>query len=89
MVVTLEAGRHRLEIHNREGGTMIDRFYVTSLGDVPGVKDDNGCRPPHTVLLAGACVPSCGHAQGQICSPVRCAGRPRIVAYDCAACCTP
>jgi hypothetical protein len=63
MVVTLEAGRHRLEIHNREGGTMIDRFYVTALGDVPGVKDDNGCRPTHTVLLAGACVPSCGHAR--------------------------
>jgi hypothetical protein len=47
------------------------------------------CNPPHSILVNGQCVPSCGHAGGT-CGPQgsACSGE-LVTSYDCAVCCKP
>lgn len=48
------------------------------------------CDPPNTMLVDGACVPSCGVAGGNTCtdgSTTLCVGLPQLTSYDCPVCC--
>lgn len=82
----LAAGAHQLVIANAGPGARLDRLYFTKDGDEPP-GNDTPCRPPHTVELDGACVPSCGLLMGTACGPVDCMGREPLPAYDCDICC--
>jgi hypothetical protein len=85
----LTKGDHTLDMANDAPGLKIDRFYVTSGGDVPkpGAGDDLTCNPPHTIFKAGACASSCGTLSGNSCDPVACQGQTHLPAYDCTVCC--
>ncbi len=82
----LGAGAHELVIANAGPNARLDRLYLTAAGDAPP-GNDTPCNPPHTVELAGQCVPSCGLLQGTACGPVDCADRAPLPAYDCDVCC--
>jgi hypothetical protein len=65
-------------------------------GDEPPPSDPaaddptGGCDPPHSVEVGGRCVPSCGHAGGNMCSTGTdgaCDGLASIESYDCPICC--
>jgi hypothetical protein len=89
ILFSLTKGDHTLDIANDAPGLKIDRFYVTSGGDVPkaGPGDDLTCNPPHTIFRAGACASSCGTLMGNSCDPVACQGQTHLPAYDCTVCC--
>lgn len=60
--------------------------------DAPSPPPDAGprCDPPNSVLVGGACVPSCGVAGGNTCvdaTSTLCEGIAPLRAHDCAACC--
>lgn len=87
LIFPLEAGSHRLEIANSRTLARLDQLYVTSTGDVPP-GNDTECSPPHSIEMAGVCVPSCGsHAVNVSCDSTICATREPLQAYDCAVCC--
>lgn len=65
-------------------------------GDEPPPTDPDaddpagGCEPPHSIDVGGRCVPSCGHAGGNVCSTGldgACDGLAPIESYDCPVCC--
>ena len=62
------------------------RREVATEGDVPP-GNATPCSPPHSIEVAGSCLPSCGSQQGRTCGPVACAGKVTIPAYDCDICC--
>jgi hypothetical protein len=83
----LSVGHHALDVANCSDNTKLDRLYVTAGGDRPmGV---SMCNPPHTILLGGMCVSSCGQLGGSSCDPVVCTGQVLLPAYDCTVCCAP
>lgn len=87
LIFPLEAGPHRLEIANSRTLARLDQIFVTSAGDVPP-GNDTECSPPHSIEMAGACIPSCGsHAVNVSCDATICATREPLQAYDCAVCC--
>ncbi len=83
----LSVGHHGLEIANCSDNTKLDVLYVTAGSDRPA--GDSMCNPPHTILLGGMCVSSCGQLGGTSCDPVACAGQTLLPAYDCDVCCAP
>jgi hypothetical protein len=87
MMFQLMVGKHNLEIANCSDNTKLDRLYVTSGGDRP--PGTNMCNPPHSILIGGMCVSSCGMLGGTSCDPVACAGQTLLPAYDCNVCCAP
>lgn len=87
LVFTLAAGVHTLVFANAGPRARLDRIYITARGDQPEPANDTPCRPPHTVELDGACVPSCGLLMGTRCGPVDCMGQEALPAYDCDICC--
>ena len=84
-VFSLAAGAHELVIANAGPGARLDRLYVTAGGDEPP-GNDTRCDPPHTIEVAGECLPSCGLLMGTVCGP-GCLGREPLPAYDCDVCC--
>jgi hypothetical protein len=86
LVFPLEAGEHTLTLASCVEGVALDRLYLTADGDVPP-GNDTPCSPPHSIELAGACLPSCGAQRGRMCGEAACAGRPLLDAYDCDVCC--
>jgi hypothetical protein len=80
------AGEHALVIANCVPGVALDRLYVTAGDEVPP-GNDTPCRPPHSIEIAGQCLPSCGSQSGTTCSAPDCAGKPLLGAYDCDVCC--
>jgi hypothetical protein len=82
----LEAGPHRLVLADAVSGVELDRLYITADGDTPP-GNDTPCSPPHSIEIAGACLPSCGAQQGRMCGASACAGLAHIPAYDCDICC--
>jgi hypothetical protein len=82
----LNAGPHEIVIANCAEGDRLDRMYITSDGDIPP-GNDTQCNPPHSILLDGGCVRSCGSQGGNLCGIVQCSGRPQLPAYDCDLCC--
>jgi hypothetical protein len=83
---TLTQGVHELTLANATSGVRLDRLYFTAAGDEPP-GNDTPCRPPHTVEIAGQCVPSCGSLKGTTCSPALCEGASLLESYDCDVCC--
>lgn len=55
---TLTAGNHTLEIANRESGFMVDKIYVTSLGDTPSGVGPAGGGAPTDPCIANIGFPS-------------------------------
>jgi hypothetical protein len=86
IVFSLEAGEHRLQIGNAVTGAELDRFFWGALGQ-PGPTQDTICNPPHSVLMGGSCVSSCGSYGKVSCGTDVCAGKPEVVSYDCTLCC--
>jgi hypothetical protein len=82
----LEPGAHELVIANCVDGARLDRLYVTAAGDVPP-GNATRCDPPHSIDLAGQCLPSCGALQGTQCGEQACTDREQLPAYDCEVCC--
>jgi hypothetical protein len=82
----LGAGTHTLVLASAGPSARIDRFYITKDGDQPP-GNDTACRPPHTIDIDGACLPSCGLLMGTACGPVACMDREPLPAYDCDVCC--
>ena len=82
----LQPGSHQITFANCVPGVELDRLYITARGDTPP-GNDTICNPPHTIELAGKCVESCGHLNGNICGVAACAGQTTLVAYDCDVCC--
>lgn len=82
----LAAGAHELSIANCVEGAELDRLYITAAGDMPP-GNDTACRPPHSIEVAGECLPSCGSLDGKLCGESNCAGKPLLPAYDCDICC--
>ena len=82
----LLAGKHELVLANAANEVGLDRLYVTADGDEPP-GNDTACDPPHSISVAGECLPSCGGLGGTACSDEMCAGKPLLAAYDCAICC--
>ena len=82
----LGAGPHRLLLASCVEGVWLDRLYVSAEGDVPA-GNETPCRPPHSIDVAGSCLPSCGSQQGRMCGAVACAGKVLLPAYDCDVCC--
>ena len=85
LAFALEPGAHELVIASCVAGARLDRLYVTDGGDEPP-GNDTPCRPPHTIEIAGECLPSCGVLEGTRCGPA-CTGLPTLPAYDCDVCC--
>jgi len=79
-------GNHELVIANCVEGVALDRLYLSATGDEPP-GNDTPCNPPHSIELAGECLPSCGSQNGTTCGTVACEGRPVLPAYDCDVCC--
>jgi hypothetical protein len=83
----LAAGPHQLAL-----SSAVDQFGVDRLYYAPDHSEPQGtepvCDPPHSVLLDGACNPSCGSLAGQ-CGGEPCVGLPTMPTYDCPACCIP
>ena len=79
-----------------DAGPTPDGGGTQDAGQPDGGAPDTGppgdpCDPPNTVLVDGACLPSCGGAGGTICtSPDSglCAGEPLLASWDCPTCCT-
>ncbi len=86
VIFPLSAGTHRLELANAVTGATVDRFQVALLGDTPPSSSAQ-CEPPHSVLLSGTCVRSCGSYVNVSCIMEECAEREEVVVYDCAICC--
>jgi hypothetical protein len=86
MQFALSAGPHQIVIADAAGGLGIDRFYLTTGTETPP-GNDGPCEPPHTIQIAGVCLPSCGSQGGNSCGTVQCAGYPILPAYDCDVCC--
>ena len=82
----LTPGAHELVIASCVPGARLDRLYVTGGGDEPP-GNETPCRPPHSIEVAGECLPSCGILQGTRCGVVACEGHERLPAYDCDVCC--
>jgi hypothetical protein len=82
----LGAGTHELVFANAVAGADLDRLYITAEGDVPP-GNETLCSPPHSIEIAGECLPSCGAQQGTLCGQVACEGKELILAYDCDVCC--
>lgn len=82
----LDAGPHRLEVANAVTGAEVDAFSIR-LATEDGPSNDVQCNPPHSVLIDGACVRSCGSYGNVSCGADVCAGLPEVVSYDCALCC--
>lgn len=83
----LEPGEHELLLADAVSGVALDKLYITADGDTPP-GNDTPCRPPHSIEVAGVCLPSCGAQMGRMCGVMACAGKPQIEAYDCDVCCT-
>jgi hypothetical protein len=81
-----EIGSHELVVANATEGNRIDRLYFTADGDTPP-GNDTRCDPPHSVLISGSCIPSCGSQGGNRCGVTACQGQPTLPAYDCEICC--
>lgn len=86
LLFPLTAGEHTLTLASCAYGVALDRLYVTADGDVPP-GNDTPCAPPHSIEVAGVCLPSCGAQRGRMCGAANCAGFPLIDAYDCDVCC--
>lgn len=87
----LDAGPHELVIANSVSGAKLDRLYITSLGDEPP-GNDTICNPPHSIEVAGECLPSCGSLAppGMSTTCQGCEDRPMLddpKPYDCTVCC--
>ena len=82
----LAVGPHELVVADAIEGNRLDRFYLTADGDTPP-GNDSLCNPPHSVLLSGSCVPSCGSQGGNRCGAMACQGQTVLVAHDCDICC--
>jgi hypothetical protein len=80
------AGKHELVVANCVPGVGLDRLYLTAGAEVP-IGNDTRCRPPHSIDIAGACLPSCGSLNGTSCDAAACEGKPLLQAYDCDVCC--
>jgi hypothetical protein len=84
----LGAGPHTLTIANSVDGVWLDRWYLAAEGDeLPSPANDTRCRPPHSIEVAGECLPSCGSQGGNSCDELECQGLPLLAAYDCGVCC--
>lgn len=88
LVFSLTAGSHQLELANAVTGARLDRFEVALAGTPPPAQAP-ACNPPHSILLSGSCVRSCGSYGDVSCIFEECADREELVAYDCAICCLP
>jgi hypothetical protein len=86
LVFPLAAGPHELELANCVDGVELDRLFVSADGASPP-QSDTACDPPHSIELAGECLPSCGSLSGTTCGEAMCAGLELLPAYDCAVCC--
>jgi hypothetical protein len=82
----LAVGAHELVVADAIEGNRLDRFYFTADGDTPP-GNDSRCNPPHSVLLSGSCVPSCGSQGGNRCGAMACQGQTLLIAHDCNICC--
>jgi len=84
----LAAGVHQLLLANATDRVRIDRWYVTPGPDLPP-GNNTSCRPPDSIQVGGACIPSCGSLGGNKCGDVLCSGAPLVPVkvYDCDICC--
>ncbi len=82
----LSAGPHELLLANAVEGALVDRLYFTAEGDEPP-GNETPCAPPHSIEIAGQCLPSCGRLNGTACGATTCQGKPLLEAYDCEVCC--
>jgi hypothetical protein len=84
------AGNHELLISNATDVVKLDRLYLTTGNDVPP-GNNTPCRPPDSIEVNGACIPSCGSQMGNECGIPQCmVAGARIVpvsVYDCQVCC--
>lgn len=87
LVFTLDVGEHALEIAGAVVGAELDSFSIRPSTE-PGPDNTVLCRPPHSVMMDGQCVNSCGSYGNVSCAMDVCAGRPELVSYDCALCCS-
>ncbi len=85
---SLPAGAQELVLANAVDGVLLDRLYVTALGDEPP-GNDTPCHPPHSIESMGLCLPSCGSLHGTSCDEVTCRNLPLLDVYDCGICCRP
>lgn len=86
LVFPLSSGEHLLEVANAVTGAELDKFHVGLATDSPPSQEIQ-CNPPHSVLMGGSCVRSCGSYGNVTCGAEACAGRTEAVSYDCAICC--
>jgi hypothetical protein len=86
LAFAMSAGAHELVFASAVPGVDLDRLYITAEGDVPA-GNETPCSPPHSIELAGECLPSCGAQLGTSCGQRACEGKPVIAAYDCDVCC--
>jgi hypothetical protein len=81
-----DSGPQELELANSVTGSKLDAIAILPSGTSPPMQRVV-CNPPHSVLLEGKCVPSCGSYLNVSCIPSACENRETVVAYDCAVCC--
>jgi hypothetical protein len=84
----LAAGPHQIHIANSTDGVRLDRLYITPDRDIPP-GNNSPCRPPDSIQVNGACIPSCGSQGGNQCGVPQCAGARMVPVppYDCQVCC--
>jgi hypothetical protein len=84
----LSVGPHQIHIANSTDGVRLDRLYITPDRDVPP-GNDTPCRPPDSIQVNGACIPSCGSQGGNQCGVPQCMGARMVsvTVYDCQVCC--
>lgn len=86
LVFSLNAGIHQLDVASAGDAAELDQFAVVPVGgDAP--HGDVQCSPPHSVLLDGQCVRSCGSYLTVSCEVLECEGKVEVPAYDCGICC--
>src|SRR5690606_16661986 len=86
VVFYFEEGPQKLELSNSVMGSKLDAISIAPFAAAPPSQDIT-CNPPHSVLLEGSCVRSCGSYLNVSCTPSVCEGREEVIAYDCAVCC--
>jgi hypothetical protein len=87
IVFSLDAGEHTLDVAAAVVGAELDALSILPAAQ-PGPPNVVQCSPPHSVMIDGQCVNSCGSYGNVSCGTEVCAGRPELVSYDCALCCS-
>ncbi len=88
LMFQLAVGAHTLLFANATDNVRLDRLYLTPGREVPP-GNNTACRPPDSIQVNGACVPSCGSLGGNSCGVPQCSGAKMVATtvYDCQVCC--